>query len=93
MMKIVMLLGNLMQQITLTEASHCLPNLIDAALSGEEIVITKDDRSAVKLVVMLLPEESIAKHGKRQRLFGSAKGLITMSDDFDAPLEDFKDYM
>lgn len=25
--------------------------------------------------------------------FGSAKGLITMSDDFDEPLEDFKEYM
>jgi hypothetical protein len=24
---------------------------------------------------------------------GSAKGLLTMSDDFDAPLEDFNDYM
>ncbi len=26
-------------------------------------------------------------------LFGSGKGEIWMSDDFDAPLEDFKDYM
>ncbi|MEO0458258.1 MAG: DUF2281 domain-containing protein [Cyanobacteria bacterium P01_A01_bin.114] len=25
--------------------------------------------------------------------FGSAKGLIEMSDDFDEPLEDFKEYM
>lgn len=25
--------------------------------------------------------------------FGSAKGKIKMSDDFDAPLDDFKDYM
>jgi hypothetical protein len=24
---------------------------------------------------------------------GSAKGLIKISDDFDAPLEDFKEYM
>jgi antitoxin (DNA-binding transcriptional repressor) of toxin-antitoxin stability system len=30
---------------------------------------------------------------KKQREFGSAKGLIKMADDFDAPLEDFKDYM
>ncbi len=26
-------------------------------------------------------------------LFGIAKGKIKMSDDFDAPLEDFKEYM
>lgn len=29
----------------------------------------------------------------KKRKFGSAKGMITMSDDFDEPLEDFKDYM
>ena len=28
-----------------------------------------------------------------QRLPGSAKGLIAMSDDFDEPLEDFAEYM
>lgn len=29
----------------------------------------------------------------QKRQFGVGKGLITMSDDFDEPLEDFKDYM
>lgn len=29
----------------------------------------------------------------QKRQFGAGKGLITMSDDFDEPLEDFKDYM
>ncbi|HEX3532414.1 MAG TPA: DUF2281 domain-containing protein [Thermoanaerobaculia bacterium] len=28
---------------------------------------------------------------KPQRRFGSAKGLITIAEDFDAPLEDFKE--
>ena len=27
------------------------------------------------------------------RVFGCAKGQFCMADDFDAPLEDFKDYM
>jgi antitoxin (DNA-binding transcriptional repressor) of toxin-antitoxin stability system len=82
-----------MQQITLTEAAHCLPSLIDAALNGEEVVITKDDQSAVKLVVMLQPQQVLTKREKRQRLFGSAKGFITVSDDFDEPLAEFQDYM
>lgn len=82
-----------MQQITLTEASGCLPNLVDAVLNGEEVVITKDDQSAVRLVVMPLHSQALTKREKRRQLFGSAKGLITMSDDFDQPLEDFKDYM
>ena len=29
----------------------------------------------------------------KERKFGCAKGLIIMHDDFDAPLEDFKEYM
>lgn len=33
------------------------------------------------------------KKGKRKSNLGSAKGLIVMADDFDEPLEDFKDYM
>jgi antitoxin (DNA-binding transcriptional repressor) of toxin-antitoxin stability system len=82
-----------MQQITMAEASHCLPTLIDAALNGEEIVITKDDQSAVKLVVMLQTQPVLTKREKRQRLFGSARGLISVSDDFDAPLAEFQDYM
>jgi len=34
------------------------------------------------------------KKGKvKERKFGCAKGLIVKHDDFDAPLEDFKEYM
>ena len=29
----------------------------------------------------------------KERMFGCAKGQFKMADDFDAPLEDFKDYM
>ncbi|MGI8504801.1 MAG: type II toxin-antitoxin system Phd/YefM family antitoxin [Hassallia sp.] len=71
-----------MQQITLAEASQHLSELIEAAINGEEIIIVKDDQPIAKLVPF--------KHGRRA---GSAKGLIIISDDFDEPLEDFKDYM
>lgn len=30
---------------------------------------------------------------KKERQIGLAKGMITIPDDFDEPLEDFKDYM
>jgi hypothetical protein len=33
------------------------------------------------------------KEKVKERKFGCAKGLIIMHDDFDAPLEDFKEYM
>jgi len=34
-----------------------------------------------------------AKKPERKSQFGHAKGQISMSEDFDAPLEEFKDYM
>jgi predicted N-acyltransferase len=33
------------------------------------------------------------KNKIKERKFGCAKGLIIMHDDFEAPLEDFKEYM
>ena len=30
---------------------------------------------------------------KKERVFGCSKGKYRMADDFDAPIEDFKDYM
>ncbi|MBD2004641.1 MULTISPECIES: type II toxin-antitoxin system Phd/YefM family antitoxin [Cyanophyceae] len=74
-----------MQQINLDEASKHLSDLIEAALRGEEIVIAKDDQPVVKLT----PVSPV----NRRPQFGSAKGLVTISDDFDDPIEDFKDYM
>jgi len=43
--------------------------------------------------VDFLFEKSSKKPKKITPQFGSAKGKIKMSPDFDAPLDDFKDYM
>ncbi len=76
-----------MQQITLAVASQKLAELIEAAINGEEIIITKDELPVVKLTPVISEK-------KFRRQPGSAKGLITIADDFDAPLnEEFKDYM
>ena len=74
-----------MHQVDIEEAKDHLPDLIDVAVKGEEIVITKDDRHSVKLVPV--PQT------KSSPQFGSGKGLIAMSDDFDEPLKDFEEYM
>ena len=74
-----------MHQIDSAEAKTHLPDLIKAAIRGIAVVLTKDNRPVVKLVP-LAPS-------KPHPRFGSAAGLITMSEDFDAPLEDFKDHM
>ena len=74
-----------MQQISVEEAKTTLPDLIDAAISGEEVVIAKDAQHIVRLVPV--------SASKAVPQFGSAKGLITMADDFDEPLDDLKEYM
>ena len=74
-----------MHQVDIQEAKTRLPALVEAAMSGIEVVITPDNQPVGKLV-------PLPRNTPRPR-FGSAAGLITMSEDFDAPLEDFKDYM
>ncbi len=74
-----------MHQVTLEEAQDQLAQLMEEAGSGEEVVI-RNNGFAVKLIPV--PPEK-----PRPRL-GSAKAdLIYMAPDFDAPLEDFKDYV
>lgn len=72
-----------MSRIELKEAQEHLPELVEQAAGGEEVVITRDDRPLARLV---------AVQQKRQRQFGSARGLIKIADDVEEPLEDFRDY-
>ncbi len=74
-----------MHQVSVEEAKTTLTDLIDAAVSGDEVVITKDAQHIVKLVPVL--------GAKGVPQFGSAKGLITVAEDFDEPLDDFREYM
>jgi len=74
-----------MHQINIEDAKSNLPDLIDAAINGEEVVIAKDDQHVVKLVPI--------SRTKPRPQFGSAKGLISISGNFDEPLEDFSEYM
>lgn len=49
-----------------------------------------DDLESLKLIEL----EKEDKPQKPKRRFGSMKGLVEhIADDFDAPLEDFKEYM
>jgi antitoxin (DNA-binding transcriptional repressor) of toxin-antitoxin stability system len=73
-----------MHQVSIEEAKTSLPELIEAAVSGEEVVIASDDRQLVRLVPV--------PRAKSRPQFGSAEGLITMSEDFEEPLEDFEEY-
>jgi prevent-host-death family protein len=74
-----------MQQVDVKHASQHLGELIDLTMRGDEVLITQEGQPVVKLIAI--------KRSKRQRQFGSAKGLIQIADDFDEPLPEFQEYM
>lgn len=73
-----------MQTIGVQEAQGRLRDLIDDAIQGRDVFIVKNSSEVVRLVPVEPP--------KRRPKFGSAKGLIELAADFDAPLEDMREY-
>jgi hypothetical protein len=47
---------------------------------------------AGQVILTFTPKAAVLER-KKQREFGCVKGDYWMADDFDAPLDDFKDYM
>ncbi|MDX2079007.1 MAG: type II toxin-antitoxin system prevent-host-death family antitoxin [bacterium] len=74
-----------MRNYSLKEAQSNLAQLIAEAQEGETIIISDEQDHVVQLVPI--------KKTKKARRAGSARGLIHMADDFDAPLSDFDEYM
>jgi antitoxin (DNA-binding transcriptional repressor) of toxin-antitoxin stability system len=74
-----------MHQVDISQATNSPETLFQTVLDGNEVVITQDNEPILKIVRVNQP--------KKRRRSGSAKGLIWMSDDFDAPLEELREYM
>lgn len=79
------LLNYYMHQVDISQATSSPESLFQTALLGDEVVITQNNEPILKIVRLNQP--------KKRRQSGSAKGLIWMSDDFDAPLEELRKYM
>ncbi len=66
--------------------------LLDRLSPGDEVILTKDRMPVAKLMIepqSLSPGTKTSRPGP-----GLCKGIITyMAPDFDAPLEDMKEYM
>ena len=63
-----------------------------------EALPSKFKREVKRLIEEMLENKKNKKESARRTLlkkrsFGSLKGKIHLADDFDAPLNDFKDYM
>lgn len=75
--------------ITIDEAQARLKDLIHQLTPGEELVITENQQPVARLV----SEPARPRPGLRPPP-GLGKGMITfIAPDFDAPLEDLKEYM
>lgn len=95
-MGLELLEATLMYQIDLRSAKEQLDNLIQTALEGEEVIITENDKPILKLVRIPIEPFALFRKApptKPHRRSGSAKGLISMSDDFEEPLDDFDEYV
>jgi prevent-host-death family protein len=72
-----------MAKVNLYEAKTRLSELVRNALAGEEVIIAKDGKPAVRLVPCRQVQSVQA---------GFLKGKVRWTDDFDAPIEDLKEY-
>ena len=69
-----------MVTVNIHEAKTRLSQLIEAAESGEEVVITRAERPVVRLV-------ALGRHGQFRKL-GRLAGKLSIPEDFDAPMPD-----
>jgi prevent-host-death family protein len=74
-----------MTKVSMPEAKERLDELLQSAKQGHEVVITEKDGSDILLVPM--------SQSSRAGFIGCMRGTIHMADDFDASLDDFKEYM
>ncbi|HEX4132825.1 MAG TPA: type II toxin-antitoxin system prevent-host-death family antitoxin [Pirellulales bacterium] len=75
-----------MTTISIQEAQAKLPELIHRMLPGDELLITENNQPIARLV----PATAV----RPQRKLGTMRGTVLFTaPDFDAPLEDFKEYM
>ena len=61
-----------------------MSTLVKKAMLGEEVIIAKDNKPVARLIAL--------RSRTKPREPGSAKGQLWIAPDFDAPLEEFKDY-
>ena len=78
-----------MEFITIEEAQSALAELIHRLTPGEEVVITENDQPVARL---MSTKESQPQ--RKPRKPGTLRGtVLSMAPDFNAPLDDFREYM
>ncbi len=74
--------------ISLEEAQSRLPELVHGLAPGDEVIIVENDQPVARVI------PASAQPQRPPRRPGTLRGTVLyMAPDFDAPLEDFKEYM
>jgi prevent-host-death family protein len=77
-----------MTAVSIKEAKAKLSELIHKLKPGDEVIITEKDVPVARLV------RAVTASQRQPRRPGTLRGTVLyMAPDFDAPLEDFKEYM
>jgi len=71
-------------RVNIAEAKARFSELVQKAVSGEEVIIARDNKPLLKLVALDRPSEG--------RKPGSARGRVWTARDFDETPEDFRRY-
>lgn len=75
-----------MSTVTIQEAQARLTELIHRLTPGDELLITENQQPVARLIA--------TGTAPPLRMLGTMPGSVTyMAPDFDAPLDEFKDYM
>ena len=83
-----------MYTVTVKEVQEKLPEILEDVKRGVEVIIQQNNITIAKIGPAPKAPDALSSDEKPRRQFGSAKHrLIYMADDFEAPIEDFADYM
>ena len=81
-----------MIQVTVTEAQKRLPELLDLVQAGKSVEIRADSGQSYVLVSTPKHDQGGTEWAGYPKA-GSLKGKIWISEDFDEPLEELREYM
>ena len=84
-----------MTTIDIQELSPTTAEAVKRALAnGEDVFLTDDKKEQLAKVVSIEQPANTSPSNQKRGLVGSMKGFVTyMADDFNEPLDDFKEYM
>jgi prevent-host-death family protein len=78
-----------MATISIQEAQSKLSELIHGLAPGDEVIITENDQPVARIV-----SAASSRTSQPMRKLGTLHGTVLhMAADFDAPLDDFKEFM